>query len=1065
MFSINSRNPDVNDDFNPVDRYDKVTTSIYSAAAETITKPIPSPPLASPIMPVLDISKPPITLTDVESLKADMANIPTEPQKVVLTNKQLIARARSPVPTFVKKEAKRESTSPERKVALNTKMALSEQTHLSKVSDTATEDKGKVLKTSGSTSPRARARSRSRHRSKSPTDRYRHIKTRLPSRFPVPSFVKKEAKRESTSPERKVALNTKMALSEQTHLSKVSDTATEDKGKVLKTSGSTSPRARARSRSRHRSKSPTDRYRYTKTKSPSRSRQKSRSPKERDHKRDRSRSPIRRREKSRSPQRSNRYERSRTPTRQSRSKYTCIRRRSRSRTPDRECRSNRDPRKRIVSPETGHASDGQTKTLKSFKSKKPRKSELDKLHEDIKESLGDKLLTICNKRSCTVKASANSDTVSNITRNAEYAELIEKGKSLRVVLRQFPLDKLETTNVDALAAKGLISPPNRSVKRQRKCVNEIIPKTKRKQNSISKVKPTKLDESLYSIDYFLRPSSMNKCNVCRVSAKLIVNHYLRIHKNVPVLISRLPPEATEQAMAEFLLSNEHEENSEILDFQNLEMCKKCNFSCRFCQHEFRFETTPVFYEHLTTHTGEYRYRCKICNFKGETRRRVLLHMKTHQVENRADAIDVHIPLINVDAVLGYVCSECNFLQLDKDTIAKHVEQHENTASINIINMSNPIDQPLELEDIADKQSEEQTSATDINDEEPLLVALTPMLKPKRKKKNYSAFLLDSPLEEENLCEMRLEKMQRIQRDLLETKRSCFINKLKTRLESKDVDAPQILHSDIITTEEVNGTVSVNKTNDEGLKSDINVSVKIKPKHSSTPSTVQLTLATPKQNLDSNLVDRLTDKLHSCPTDIVRAESDTSSQTDSNAVILSTDWVDAEILTNGVTYVCRNPFCAYKCAERSLFETHCRLTHDNESTKYYCSVCKIHFPVVELPEIFRHLCKHVDNNLDSESIEIIEIMDEDPVNKSGGKQLEDQDLIEISDEDEGWISSDQQLQSSQEVNAIDSEKVNIILEHNLIVNKLIFQGKSRNVHPPEIVNFARPLKSRSYESSQ
>jgi hypothetical protein len=128
------------------------------------------------------------------------------------------------------------------------------------------------------------------------------------------------------------------------------------------------------------------------------------------------------------------------------------------------------------------------------------------------------------------------------------------------------------------------------------------------------------------------------------------------------------------------------------------------FICRICDHIATFALN--FYEHLSSHTGEYRFQCGKCSYEASTKHSVKGHFYHHHPELRC-VESVHATVLapgppnEAKFVFGYLCSSCNFVQLLKQNIEKHISlRHpsESSAKSICINMSKIITPNVIAED-------------------------------------------------------------------------------------------------------------------------------------------------------------------------------------------------------------------------------------------------------------------------------------------------------------------------------------------------------------------------------
>ncbi|XP_065580593.1 uncharacterized protein LOC136040278 [Artemia franciscana] len=96
-------------------------------------------------------------------------------------------------------------------------------------------------------------------------------------------------------------------------------------------------------------------------------------------------------------------------------------------------------------------------------------------------------------------------------------------------------------------------------------------------------------------------------------------------------------------------------------------CIACDYSC---------EDICDFYDHVTFHTGEYRYRCGYCpNFTISHHHLLKTHMGTlHTSQDQLFYIVSDLQLNN-DWLYGYICVNCKFFQISERNLHKHVESH------------------------------------------------------------------------------------------------------------------------------------------------------------------------------------------------------------------------------------------------------------------------------------------------------------------------------------------------------------------------------------------------------
>ncbi|KAF4518886.1 hypothetical protein B566_EDAN006737, partial [Ephemera danica] len=161
--------------------------------------------------------------------------------------------------------------------------------------------------------------------------------------------------------------------------------------------------------------------------------------------------------------------------------------------------------------------------------------------------------------------------------------------------------------------------------------------------------------------YIKEDNSVVKCLICMYDGKRIVDHYLTHHPEEEVLISRI-------SLDEF--------NHALQQPPNVPPPAMV-MTCRFCfKEELEIQ---VLYDHVTEHTGEYRYKCPKCDdFIRSAKKSVVYHMsRTHPEISYPDSACVQSmdgPHVDSTFLSGYVCAYCRFTQLSREKVEKHVER-------------------------------------------------------------------------------------------------------------------------------------------------------------------------------------------------------------------------------------------------------------------------------------------------------------------------------------------------------------------------------------------------------
>ncbi|KAJ8972649.1 hypothetical protein NQ317_008235 [Molorchus minor] len=199
-----------------------------------------------------------------------------------------------------------------------------------------------------------------------------------------------------------------------------------------------------------------------------------------------------------------------------------------------------------------------------------------------------------------------------------------------------------------------------------------------------------------------------ECKICNYRGRFITTHYKTNHPESEILSSRLSPAAAEEAV------RDAEQN--LAKYESIMRVKggyKFKYVCRFC--EFSTHVPPtIFYDHVTTHTGEYRHICPMCSFSASSGKTLKVHLSScHQnIEKR-----VARKSYGQTVVFGYLCGECNYVQLTRKNVEDHINVfHLQKPTIYKITLSKVLDE--EIEKVADEMGAVEASVYDKVDREP-----------------------------------------------------------------------------------------------------------------------------------------------------------------------------------------------------------------------------------------------------------------------------------------------------------------------------------------------------------
>ncbi|XP_047351977.1 uncharacterized protein LOC124950004 isoform X1 [Vespa velutina] len=248
------------------------------------------------------------------------------------------------------------------------------------------------------------------------------------------------------------------------------------------------------------------------------------------------------------------------------------------------------------------------------------------------------------------------------------------------------------------------------------------------EDSVSSEHETSLNFQIQQlIEYAWTGQERYKCLLCSFHGKSITHHYKLNHPDKEVLISRFQSTEAQMAIEESKNNNYEETCTEFSEK------KSYLFNCRICY--FSTEGTKdaaieAFYEHCTTHTGEYRFQCKSCPYQTVTK----TSMRTHYYKlcrkygSVFNEVMIEDPIPNENGIYGYLCSVCNYVQLKRTNLQTHIKTwHSDATDVNIIkiNMSTDatdITSPVpitseKLELKIEKCETSQSEEKQINDEQ------------------------------------------------------------------------------------------------------------------------------------------------------------------------------------------------------------------------------------------------------------------------------------------------------------------------------------------------------------
>lgn len=170
--------------------------------------------------------------------------------------------------------------------------------------------------------------------------------------------------------------------------------------------------------------------------------------------------------------------------------------------------------------------------------------------------------------------------------------------------------------------------------------------------------PNPVYKNIDKSQHLQNPNS-KKCVFCHKTYTRIVNHYKNYHSDKEIVVSRLTP-----AMAKEV--QQDRPKLVVVGKYPLNPKRFVEAKCHFCDSIKNF-TTQHWQDHVRGHTGEYSNECRVCkmSFAGPT-----IHCRLTTVRV-SEGFKQHHDLV------GYLCLECNFVQIEETNIVQHLRtQHE-----------------------------------------------------------------------------------------------------------------------------------------------------------------------------------------------------------------------------------------------------------------------------------------------------------------------------------------------------------------------------------------------------
>ncbi|XP_044261158.1 uncharacterized protein LOC123009097 isoform X2 [Tribolium madens] len=643
-----------------------------------------------------------------------------------------------------------------------------------------------------------------------------------------------------------------------------------------------------------------------------------------------------------------------------------------------------------------------SKTPKRKKSK--HKTELDLLHEDIQDMfIRDGVLTATGKRMCRLlkndeaKTPPQPETPSRarrITRSVPEkfdSEQLKEMSNVRVLIPKISVDKLtiddetqryslrrsnkttksyaeedsdeekdkekstneeekqESSEEKEPPVEKLPETPKRIRKRTKSWASGIIPKQKRKKIIVEEeeqeeeeIVEEKEDEKTEFIEPDKNYYSSNSwhfkspCKLCPYFGKNITKHYRSKHPDSEVLSSRLRPDKAEKAI-KASIELKLDESEDVA----LASTRQYAFKCRFCDIEMNSKPTN-FFDHVTTHTGEYRHLCTLCQFSASNCKPLKNHYEKIHKKNYYSRV-VWIK----SRIYGYICLECNFVQMNRKAVENHINVYhlEEGNKIMKIHLSLYDDATLKRNLTRMKKAQIVEDAKEEEIEEPKVKRIKtpkrespePVIK-KEKEIDMTVFTCKTDIDEENekIEQERLRKMAELNETVKTNRQSLnFIDELSNRLlqEEKEAPEPEIMF--------VKNEPLDLEPDEPEIEPQPEITSKKPLKIIETPLTTTMDVVQKDnikiQGMIEKLQVKLKDGVEGPPplTPLIERKTDESGDN-----LISAGFLNISKLEDGLEYVCRVPSCLFSTKLRDRFVTHWEEDHTRINENYKMTKCKI-----------------------------------------------------------------------------------------------------------------------------
>ena len=196
-----------------------------------------------------------------------------------------------------------------------------------------------------------------------------------------------------------------------------------------------------------------------------------------------------------------------------------------------------------------------------------------------------------------------------------------------------------------------------------------------------------------------------QCKECSYLGQQVVHHYVNEHNGIEIPFVLFPGEEWDSLVNRGPASDtfNHPMNKDMLrdlswipsrpNYVSPITCKFCPYSAskrsELLEHvmlhalpsDFKYRCSLCglvesnffdMYDHIASHTGEYRYQCNYCRFRVAKRNCIKQHMSS--LHKSQDELFYDTILLDSDRlwIYGYVCLTCRFVQMNEDHLERHL---------------------------------------------------------------------------------------------------------------------------------------------------------------------------------------------------------------------------------------------------------------------------------------------------------------------------------------------------------------------------------------------------------